>query len=149
MGEKREGQVVSAGQSPPQAPAAPKGSHWVSNPDLGATNLHPHPSLPFSAIAPRDGCNVHAGERGAAGTEILCFHLTSLRKVWDLGLEAGWGRATSPLPSAAMGLPVPPCLRDAVCSTLSPAAASAEKHPPPPKAAHYKRIVQPQPLVMH
>lgn len=129
-GGKREEQVVSAGQSPPQAPAAPKGSHWVSNPDLGATSLHPHPSVPFSAIAPRDGCNVCAGEHGTAGTEIPWVHLTSLLKVWRLGLEAGQGRATSPLPLAAMGLPVPACL---TLSALppSPAAASAEKHSPP------------------
>lgn len=44
-GDKKEGQVVSAGQSTPQAPAASKGSHGVSNPDLSATNLRPPPVI--------------------------------------------------------------------------------------------------------
>lgn len=70
---------------------------------------------------------MHAGEHGITGTEIPCFRLTSLPKVWDLGLEAGWGRATSPLPSAATGLPVPPCLPNAGCSGPLPGCCLCRK----------------------
>lgn len=119
---EREGQVVTVGQ----ASAAPKGSHRVSNPDLGATKPHPNPSLPFSAIAPWDGCNLHDGQHSTAGTKIPCFHLTLLLKSWDLGPPAN--------PSSALdsgGLPVPHCLPAAACfaplhrKTTSPSKASS------------------------
>lgn len=75
----REVQVVNDSQSPPQA----QQPQWVSNQDLGATNLPPAPPQ----------CHRSTGQlqRPCWGTqhnpEIPRSHLTSLLRVWDLGLE--------------------------------------------------------------
>lgn len=142
-GTKKKGRLLVLARAHPKPQQPQKALNGVSNPDLSATNLRPPTRhYPSALLLHGTAAMCILGSMVQLAPKIPCFHLTSLLKVWYLGLKAGRSRATSPLPSAAMGLPVPLCPPDAACSAPLPGCCLRRKTSLPPKVAHYKHIVQ-------